>query len=328
MRENFSQPRVMRRRLAVAAVFLALFAHDSRAEDKLNQTNAQTVAEDLNRKASDQSLQSSTTSAMKALMNLASANVPGAISNGMTAYGKYRNSENLDIMGDKNILNQAQMASAGTALPKVSAVSASPAGTTFRRLDPAFLRKGEAAAVAAEFEKQTGMKREDFLAQLSTISENKIHSNDPQLMDKAFSRLEAFVAKIPNKDFRGKLQKGISMVPGTVRNGLVAKAISKFAGFMSGDSGEPALAQKPAEAAAPVVAEAPAPAPEAVAAAEPNREPAATVAMEAKTESAPDSGLADVIHAAMDTQAAEPTIFEIVSRRYRIVTPLLSKSSF
>lgn len=320
----------------------------------LNQVTAQIESERLNRLASDKSLQHSTTHAMQALMKLASGNVPSAISSGMNAYGKYRNSENLDHLGDLNTIYAGNMSSVGAASP----TAAKKTDTSFRRLNPSFLNEGEFSKISAEFERKSGMKREDFLRHMSEISEKKISRNDPQLVDKLLSRYESFLAHIPNKEFRGKLEKGVKMVPNTVRKGLVAKAVAKFAGFF-GSTPNPATVSlaTPADqpeaggaqaAATPAAADAPnsdissesaqaegAPASEEEAmarmlAGSGHEEPAA-VPLPLPEQAKENGRLRDMILDAMDTQdsqqgAGEPTIFEIVKRKYRQLSPVLQKN--
>lgn len=325
----------LRKALPALALFHASFA--LAAPPVVTQTNAQQLAQDLNRKGSDDSMESSTTSAMKALMHFANSEMPSAVSNGMTAYGKYRNSENLDKLGDQNILNEVKMASMGGG--PVSGVSNARTGTSFRRLDPAFLRKGEAGKIADEFERQSGMKREDFLKELAAVSEKKISRRDPQLMDKVLSRFESFAAKIPNQEFRKKVEAGINRVPATVRNGLISKAISKFSGFFGG--GEPAPAAGAAVSSVPAPASttsttppaAEAPAAEASVAAADNmvptqegdRLPSAVGGSRLPPIDQRSDMLASTINAAIHTQSVEPTIFDIVSRKYREFTAVLGK---
>ncbi|MGE3262150.1 MAG: hypothetical protein AB7K68_10250 [Bacteriovoracia bacterium] len=308
------------------------FAAGTPSTPPITQKNAQAVAEDLNRKASDQSMQSSTTSAMKALMHFANSEMPSAVSNGMTAYGKYRNSENLDKLGDQNTLNEVSMVSFGNGASAASGVSKTPAktNTSFRRLDPSFLRQGEAGKIADEFERQSGMKREDFLKEMSAVSEKKISRTDPQLMDKLLSRVESFASRIPNAQFRAKVEANIHKVPETVRTGLVAKAISTFSGFMAAASSDSA-----AHIHMPVATEAPKASPVAAAPtiSVPEPELAAevpSVAASSPTLVAPNQKtdmLGTVINEAIRTQAEDPSIFEIVTRRYRVVMPFFSKKA-
>lgn len=299
-----------------------------------------------NRVASDDSMKSSTTFAMSALMDLASLKIPAAVNNGMTAYGKYRNSETLDKLGDLNQARAASMASIGngTGSGKIEKTQ-----TSFRRLGTGFLREGPAAEVAAEFEKRSGMTREKFMQHLSSVSEKKISRNDPQLVDKVLTRFEGFIADIPNPEFKGNLQKAVNMVPSTVRTGLIGKAVAKFASVVSaanassstvsdvsaadlGAAGAAATAAAPAPAAASASglggsdAESGSGASRAVAAADGNVVPTLGTSLTELPNSRGSDGaanpLGNIVQAAITSQgqAKDITIFQQVSRVYRNMT--------
>ncbi len=291
------------------------------SEEVTQNTSFQTV-DVTNRKASDESLQHSTSFAMTALMDLGNLNIPSAVNNGMTAYGKYRNSETLDRLGDENTYRSSILSSAGTETPVYKKTD-----TTFRRLDPSFLRQGQFNEVASEFEKRSGMKRETFLTQLSDVSEKKIRRSDPQLVDKVVGRFESFISKIPNAEFRANLEKGVKMVPESVRSGIIAKAVQKFATPNGPTSPEPTTspvvakeekdpAKAPEETVAAVEAAAPAaasPAPE-TSSVVPSREPSSTNGK---------NPLGNIIQAAIDTQENEVSIFQQITKKYRSLTPNL-----
>lgn len=310
-------PSFFRRAAAVLFLLPALALADG-----VNQNTSYLDTDVKNRSASDTSLQHSTSYAMNALMDLGNLNIKSAVNNGMNAYGKYRNSETLDKLGDINFNQASAMSSVGS-----EGASAAPrkTDTTFRRLDQSFLRKGEMNQVATEFEKKSGMSRETFMNQLSEISEKKIRRSDPQLVDKVLGRFEGFVAKIPNKGFRESLQKGVNMVPQSMRTGIISKAVAKFSNALApSDVSAPAaeqLATAPAET--PVTAEA---AEVAVAAAEPAApEVAAAEAEPMRAPAAEEANpLGNIIQAALDEQSQDPTIFQIVTRRYRLLTPAIS----
>ncbi|RZA09395.1 MAG: hypothetical protein EOP11_01825 [Proteobacteria bacterium] len=206
-----------------------LFSSPLLAADNV-QVNSYINTDAKNRTGSDQSMQSSSTFAMSALMDLASFKIPAAVNNGMTAYGKYRNSETLDKLGDMNQANAASMASVGNGTGAGKLVKTQ---TSFRRIGTSFMKEGPAAEVAKEFEKRSGMSREKFMQHLSAVSEKKISRNDPQLVDKVLTRFEGFIADVPNAEFKGNLQKAVNMVPATVRTGLIGKAVAKFASVVS-----------------------------------------------------------------------------------------------
>lgn len=224
---------------ALVAVLVSFALLDGRAladNPPSSQADSYTDTYYKNAQGSDSSLQTSSIYAMQALMDLAGGKLTGAVKNGYNAYGKYRNSENLDRLKDQN----AQLANAMASVDAGPTLPTERTNTTFRRLDTSFLHQGDAGKVADEFEKQTGMKRETFLTQMADVSEQKIKRSDPMMIDKAFSRFEGFLQKIPNQDFRKNAEKSIAMVPDTMRRGMVAQAVQKLAGmFADGGASAP-----------------------------------------------------------------------------------------
>ena len=323
----------------------------------LNQRDIQILSRQVNDRGSDESLKNSAMYAMQALMDLNATKLPAAMKNGYQAYGKYRNAENLDRLKDLNAVNVNSLASIGSEpIPLPTKTS-----TTFRRLDPSFLSQGEYAKVAAEFERQSGMKRGDFLTAMAEASEKKISRSDPQMIDKAFARLEHFIDKIPNKEFRGNLEKNLHVVPETMRRGIVAQAVTKLAGFFA-DAGTSA-ANMPStiavnEAEKAPVAQAAAPAAPVAAAGKDARKPASPPALGELGQRKPltaaekslagnKAALAGVVLSAIQVQGQEPavtgvaaeepkqelaaesapedlTIFQQVSKRYRELTPRIA----
>lgn len=321
----------------------------------LNQRDLQLLSRQVNDRGSDESLKNSAVFAMQALMDLNATKLPSAMKNGYQAYGKYRNSENLDRLKDLNALNVNSLSSIGAETVTLPTKTV----TSFRRLDPSFLTQGEAGKVAAEFERQSGMKRTDFLTAMADVSEKKISRSDPQMVDKAFARLEGFIDKIPNKEFRKNLEKNLHVVPETMRRGIVAQAVTKLAGFFA-DAGpigtmpiamsESTVTEKPAATASSAPAS-PASAP--VAAANQERKPSgAENALGELGQRKPltpaekklrdgKNALAGVVLSAIQVQGqepaapaaeakeelaaepamSEPTIFEQVTKRYRLLTP-------
>jgi hypothetical protein len=327
----------------------------------LNQRDLQLLSRQVNDRGSDESLKNSAVFAMQALMDLNATKLPSAMKNGYQAYGKYRNSENLDRLKDLNALNVNSLASIGAETVTLPTKTQ----TSFRRLDPSFLTQGEAGKVAAEFERQSGMKRTDFLTAMADVSEKKISRSDPQMIDKAFARLEGFIDKIPNKEFRKNLEKNLHVVPETMRRGIVAQAVTKLAGFFA-DAGpmgtlpialnESTVTEKPAATAASA---APSPASAPVAAAKEERKPSgADTALGELGQRKPLSpaekklrdgknALAGVVLSAIQVQGqepaataepteelaaepalSEPTIFEQVTKRYRLLTPSILPPQF
>jgi hypothetical protein len=229
-------PRISR--YALAAVLAAGFACPAMAGDK-TQLDLLADSQKVNKSGSDQSMQDSTTNAMTALMKLAGADRPGAISKGYQAFGQYRNSGDMDGLRLKTSITALKMDTMGNYLATTGKNSVfmapiSEYSTSYARLDPAFLHKGEAGKVADQFESQTGMKRETFLKKMATASDSTISASDPQMVDKVLSRFESFVSEIPNDAFRDKLKKQIDAVPQTVRTGLISQALQKASQFFAG----------------------------------------------------------------------------------------------
>ena len=243
----------------------------------VSQKDAIVTVANANKQASDSSMQASTVSAMRGLMNLADRQIPSAVKNGYEAYGGYHNSVQMDANRVASIYNAFDMDTeapgAATGAPGVAvsnsrapAAIASASGddssgtplafrSSYNRLDPGFLYKGEAAEVSAEFERRTGMSRKQFLKELGDASEAGINVHDPRMMDKVLGKFEAFAQKIPNAEFKANLKKGIDMVPATARTGLIAQGIQKAAEFFAEEesrfaliSGESVSPYKPPEA--------------------------------------------------------------------------------
>lgn len=321
------------------ALSLSAFAKDGKNNAPLNQSDTHVLAHKANDIGSDESLKNSTMYMMQALIDLGNTKLPSAMSNGYQAYGKFRNAENLDYLKDQNAAAANSLASVGNG-PVIKGPAKTQ--TTFRRLDPAFLREGQYAKVASEFERQTGMARGEFLKEVATISEKKISRSDPMMIDKALSRFEGFLAKIPNAEFRKKAEANIAKVPSTMRRGIVAQAVSKLTNFFA-DAGP--AAKVPAMGTPPVASLAgtkstgnDSPVPEETSPVVNNeRKPAA---LGATSEPVGDAGggafgtgYGNVVEAAIETQgqdspaAGELTLFQQVTKRYRSLTPSLVKST-
>lgn len=210
----------------LAKISFVYFSSQSFAEE-INQASAQKTAENLNDRGSDDSLEAATTNGMTAIMNLAALNIGGAIHYGYKAYGEYNNSKELDKLKAQTNDLKNSMASNGTQSAANNSSISAPR-KTFSRLNSDFLYKGEAAAVAAEWEKRTGMRRDEFLNQVASASEAGLSLDDPNLMQKLEQRYFAFKAKINNQDFISALNKLEQMYPASERLGLFANGIQKI----------------------------------------------------------------------------------------------------
>jgi hypothetical protein len=279
---------------------------------------------------SDNSLRSSTVYIMQALIDFNNTRLVSAVKNGYQAYGQYRNAENLDHLKDQTAISANSLGSADSAPIYTSTYT----NTTYARLDPSFLRQGTADTISGEFERETGMTREDFLSQLSSISEQKIKRSDPQMIDKALSRLEGFIQKVPNTEFRQNAERNLALVPNSVRRGMISQAVSKLAGFFDTGPANSALnASSITDLASGKLPEVK-PGSEITAASSATdnvaRKPAATGITQPGVPSASSgkTGAEGAVAAALFTQEnGDVTIFQQVTKRYRILTPLLQVSS-
>jgi hypothetical protein len=195
----------------IPAFLLALAAAGPHAH-ALTQTEALAQAAAVQKQGSDESLQNSTTNAMRAMLALGNKDQPAAMQHGYKAFGEYRTSQDLDIERVKSRIHQIDMftntigvdSKVPTNLPQPEVFY-----TTYSRLDPAFLRTGEAKQVADEFEKQSGMKRETFLKKMAQVSETPLSSDDPNLTSKVLKKFSRFLEDIPNEEFRARVQAQI-----------------------------------------------------------------------------------------------------------------------
>lgn len=326
-------------------LLLAILFAGAEARANLTQVDAAYEAAQVQKIGSDESLRNSTVNAMKGLMDLSEQRRASAIQHGHKAYGQFRNSEDMDVMRLKNHVTFYKLQSGNFKVDSSGSSSAlrilepvSDTMTDYKRLDPKFLREGEAGKVADEFEKKSGMKREAFLQVMSRASRGTISASDPDMVDKVISQFEKFVKEIPNENFRRGVEKTINEVPESARRGLLAKGVQKIAEIMAAmpkEKGAPAPATspgKPARQPAALVAEA-------APAAEPAQTPEAAPGVSNVAMVPNESGykgldkeefsgdpLGSVMQTAIDAQK-EDTIFKQVSKRYRALAPKLSMVS-
>ena len=298
----------------------------------ISQWEAMAAAHKLNKTGSDDSLQASTTSAMRALMELSKQNIGTAISHGYKAYGQYRNSDELDDLRVKNAISALKMDSIGSYLQKdgkdsVFLAPMSDFDTSYKRLNPTFLREGRAGQIAEEFEKTTGMKRETFLKYMAKASESDITADDPQLVDKVLSRFEGFLKEIPNEDFRKKVEIELARIPQSVRSGLISKAVVKFTSMIAGGAEKETRKSDPAQIPSSTDIASSSQKKGADAAASESSVASAIVRVEFRglaNETFDDDAIGSALQAALEGQR-EDTIFKQISRKYRSLAPELSE---
>jgi|GEM_PF-5555715 len=181
---------------------------------------------------------------MRAMGRLASLDIGGAIHYGYKGYGNYINSQRMDDLDSRawkkkdtmNSINNgfisgSKSGGAGAAggdgysavgPEKEYAKLDSSAGKSrngdseitskkWKDLDKGFLYRGETADVAAEFEKKTGMSRDEFFNQVADAVDANLSFDDPNLMNNLEQRYQMFKAGVRNPDFKDKLEKVHSM---------------------------------------------------------------------------------------------------------------------
>ena len=210
---------------------------------ELTQQSSQHQNAFTNAKGSDDSIDEATNNAMKAFMNLAALNIPGAISKGYQAYGNYLNSEKMDDLEARSKANRGSMnsivnglmnAGQGAGAGMGSGASSGISGKVYSQMDTGFLYKGEIAETAAEFEKKSGMKREDFFKHMAAGLDSHPTWDDPNLMAKLEGHFNSFKNAIPNKEFKAGLQAAQDSVPNFARNKIMGEISSFYADAMQG----------------------------------------------------------------------------------------------
>ncbi|MGZ3704836.1 MAG: hypothetical protein ACXWP1_02405, partial [Bdellovibrionota bacterium] len=171
----------------------------------------------------------------RALNHLAALDIGGAIHYGYKGYGNYINSQTMDDLDTAswkkkgtmdslagNILSGTSGANGASGItgggdppsqlgpesqnahPHAGSGGASDSSVTapshtLANMDRSFLYRGETGEVASEFEKKSGMSREELFNQLAAAEASGLSWDDPNVADKMEARYQAFIAKIPNK---------------------------------------------------------------------------------------------------------------------------------
>lgn len=356
---------------SVALACALAFSTFASAADPLTQAGAQDLAKRTNRQGSDDDQDLAYRNAMKAFMNLAALNIPGAISKGYEAYGNYINSEKFDDLEARTKALKGDMTSAGLGPAFKNAMSMMAASkgadgpdsgvsgkmkdknvpiTTMSRLDPGFMYRGETAAVAEEFEKRSGMKREEFFKHLSSATDAQYRWDDPNLQEKLEQRFQAFKANVRNPEFKAGLERAEAMVPNAIRQKMMGEAMAFYQNAWKG--GGPQVASAAATPESTVSAATPSTEPASTTAAagaanhsgssvageanasagaeskEAARAPAAATAPEYSDEKLgfyiglkADNGALNQFFQSAGAPSPDDTIFTAVSRKYRKLTP-------
>jgi hypothetical protein len=218
--------------LLVLAAMALLSAHAARAD----QTSAQQDAQKTHDGGSSDSLNSSYGNALSALGNFYELNIPGAVSNGVKAYGQYRNSQTMDDLRDRNQHLAGTMATVGNGGEAASTVTGSAAYVSpYARLDTKFLHEGATGEVAGRIEKLSGMSRDQMFKMAVDVHTNSKSPTDPNFIPWAMSTYNGLIAKIPNENFRAGLNAFGKVMEKGIGTGMAQGLLSK----VTGASGEP-----------------------------------------------------------------------------------------
>jgi hypothetical protein len=204
---------------AVALLAPRAFAFD--------QVAAQEESRRVHDQGSNDSLHASYGNALHAVNNFFSGNIPGAISKGVKAYGQYRNSNQLDDLRDKNQRLAGSMGSVGT-----EPVPAPAAGRSYvspyARLDTKFLHEGPTAEIAAKLEKMSGMPRDEMFRMMVDVHTHSKSLADPDFVPWGIRTYKDLTAKMPDADFRARLESLGGLLEAGLRNGAVSGAVAQF----------------------------------------------------------------------------------------------------
>lgn len=204
--------------------------------------------------------------------------------------------------------------------------------------DKSFLYRGETGEVMTQLEKATGISRETYANHVASIVDARLSFDDPELLNKLEQRFNAFRNEKMNPDFKSKLDKVHSMFSYAKKTEMLQEAAAFFAKNRAKPNGEGGNQMLAGPAPAPA-GDVPASG-NGSAAASGDRAPAsageaqATVALTAQSadpkqasltkeqmgmylglESSHGEELKDILG------NTEDTIFKLVSKRYRKLTP-------
>lgn len=316
-------------RAQIAIFLLAITGALPAFAEPVNQTNAQELAKKINDTGSDDSIKGSMSNGMRALTNLYDLNIPGAIRNGVKAYGQYKNSEELDKLKEKNEALESKMASGA----KVTTAKAQkPYVSPFARLPKNFLYEGEAGKLAEQIETLSGISRAELYKTAVSIHTNAKSVSDPQFVPWAMKAFADFANSVPNEEFRESLLKAHGLAERLLENGTASAVIAKYQNMDEGEVKKtlatPVIPAKAAVAASPPKSSPAIVAPDPVAVAA-SPEPPALVIPSGENKDLPTSQggihqlhakdvfLDNLINTAVNTKEAEVSLFQAVSAKIR-----------
>lgn len=229
---------------ALIASPLDAFARDYNYNKEMTQQDAMGYGSNNYWNGSGDSKDEGVRNGMRAMGRLAALDIGGAIHYGYKGYGNYINSQKMDDLDarawkKKDVMNSISNGfisgskSGGSGIsgdtpsdigPEREAAklaagsngrsqngSSEVTSKKWKDLDKGFLYRGETADAAAEFEKKTGMSREEFFNQVADAADANLSFDDPNLMNNLEQRFQVFKASVKNQDFKDKLDKVHSM---------------------------------------------------------------------------------------------------------------------
>lgn len=170
--------------------------------------------------------------AMRALNHLAALDIGGAFHYGYKGYGNYINSQRMDDLDSRSWKNKDALNSVNNGM--IHGASA-PHPHKLSDMDKSFLYRGETGDVAAEFEKRSGMSREEFFDHLAAAEDSGLSWDDPNVVSKMEQRFQTFVARIPNQEYRANLEKAQSMISLAKKVSLLEEGLSFYKKMRWGD---------------------------------------------------------------------------------------------
>jgi hypothetical protein len=187
----------------------------------VNQENSQAIATKINNDGSDDSEDDGIKHGTIALTCLGALNIPCAFHYGYKGYGNYINSQKLDDLHKvtrnldhtMNSIGYGAVGGqgSGSGASQVDQSTVTGSARKWADKDTSFLYKGEMNDVAAQFEKNSGMSRETLFKHIASAADAGLNWDDPNLLNKLEQRYHAFASGITNPTFKSNLDKAYSV---------------------------------------------------------------------------------------------------------------------
>lgn len=104
--------------------------------------------------------------------------------------------------------------------------------------DKGFLYRGETGEVMGQLEKATGVSRETYANHVASIVDARLTFDDPELLNKLEQRFNAFRAEKMNPDFKSKLDKVHSMFSWAKKSEMLSEAAAFYNKNRNNPNGE------------------------------------------------------------------------------------------